>query len=93
MSNVEQLKENYKKSLVEKAETLMTLYEDCKVEEGEQTRSQLHNYLHKLAGSLGMYGFSELSDQSRSIMNDLHNKKLDEIEPELSRLVAFLKQQ
>ena len=93
MSNVEQLKAIYKNSLIEKAETLNTLFKEWQTENNEQTEIELHNYLHKLAGSLGMYGFDQLSDNARKIMNSLHTGSSEEIEPELTKLVAFLKQQ
>lgn len=93
MSSVEQLRINYKNSFGEKAETLHALFKNWQIENNQQTQNHLHHYLHKLVGSLGMYGFDELSKLARTIMNNLPRKQPEMIEQELFKLVAFLKQQ
>lgn len=56
----------YKQSLVEKAEALR----DCWKRHDVQ---QLEGLLHKLTGSAGMYGFTEISAQARDLLNQFED--------------------
>lgn len=67
---IQQLKHRYKNSLGEKLEDLdghlLAVGFDAS---GVHTRlDELHEYLHKLAGSAGMYGYDDIAQSAREAM-------------------------
>ena len=67
---IQQLKHRYKNSLHEKLEELDSHVLAIGLDSGSlQSRLiDLHEYLHKLAGSAGMYGYDDIAQSARESM-------------------------
>jgi len=67
---VQQLKHRYRNSLAEKAAELDSALAAIEFDHPGATATvqQLHEYLHKLAGSAGMYGYDDIASSARSSM-------------------------
>ena len=85
---------NYQLSLNDKAANIEQLYYRLLRSRSTEVRDDLQMYLHRLAGSAGMYGFPEISEQANMIESKLidQSQKIDELAPEIERLVLCLKQ-
>lgn len=63
------LKERYKNSFEEKVQALLGYLADVeRAGASLEHVSEMRNFLHKLAGSSGMYGYSDISAASRNAM-------------------------
>ena len=70
-NKIQQLKDDYKDSLLNKSEYLNSLIVAYS-EQGDQTTSiEIQEFLHKLAGSSGMYGYQNISELARNTMQQL----------------------
>lgn len=89
------LKERYKSSFEEKTQLLSDYL--TAVENGEATLdqvSELGSFLHKLAGSSGMYGYDDISAASREAMlvaNQIENiAYIDELSVSIHEVMNLL---
>ena len=89
------IKARYRQSLSEKAETVLGWR--AKIQAGvllANERSELAEWLHRLAGSSGMYGYAEIATLTRQLMHraeggDVASSFIDE----MKQLADLLKQQ
>jgi len=80
------LKNKYLSSFPAKLEGIKNAYE-------QQDIKQVHDLIHKLAGSSGGYGFDEISLHCKSILLQLHesdNKTTKDIEKAIEHLLTLL---
>ena len=92
---IQALKERYKSSFPEKIAEIT----DClnAVQSSESSTDdvvELRNLLHKISGSSGMYGYSEISTTSRSAMRVAESfdgsSELDELVSAVNELIALI---
>lgn len=95
---VKDLKLKYQRSLDEKADVLADyaaslLNSDGEVEPiSDDLQLEMHDLLHKLAGSTGMYGYSKLSEKCRKAMAFVQEERFDKLHKVLMKLeVKFRK--
>ncbi len=82
---VEQVKLRYKQSLVEKADKLETLWTKYKHQPDE-----LSSFLHQLAGSAGMYGYDDITEQSISLRKNLTVDPIEQHQDQFEKLYQLL---
>ena len=63
---LQQLKEAYRKSLPEKFEAIRQLIKKLRQNVAVETIKELRFYIHKMAGSAGIYGYPNVSDICRT---------------------------
>ncbi len=88
---VRALRSRYKESLPEKA----ALVREWHLQEtsggiSEAGVDELSSWLHKLAGSAGMYEYQEISDFSRSLMQSMPDLSSQELASRLKKLELLL---
>lgn len=89
---VKDLKLKYQRSLDEKADVLASYAALLLNDEGEilsvndELQQELHEQLHKLAGSTGMYGYSKLSQKCRKVMALVQQNKFEKLHENLKKL-------
>lgn len=65
------LKIKYKNSFAEKHATLIALSSAYQKNNTEENHHNLHAFVHNLAGSAGLYGYDNISDNARKTINAL----------------------
>ena len=91
-ANIRALRERYRRRLVGKLTELDQLTEreaHPHQQEGEGGLD-LAQYLHRLAGSSGMYGYQDISTVARAAMRDIEERNRQSLEQHLNRLRALL---
>jgi len=87
------IRARYKDSLVEKADQvaahLNVLAENQ--DEWSEWFDPIHQDLHKLAGSSGMYGYSDISDLAQAAMRDLDARDVNALMQTLHELQDLLR--
>ncbi|NND81481.1 MAG: hypothetical protein HKN50_03555 [Gammaproteobacteria bacterium] len=95
-SQIELLQQRYRTSLIEKSVEIAELriqYESTDDDESAALASQtLGDFLHKLAGSAGMYGYTEIAISARNIMMTLQNDDSGQLSAQLDQLIAMCEQ-
>ncbi|RBP49258.1 Hpt domain-containing protein [Arenicella xantha] len=88
------LKQRYKASLPEKIEELVLHIAALNAEggNGRESLQELHGFLHRLAGSTGMYGYDDLSALCQSGIKFIQQEDLNNLAAELQRLREMLEQ-
>ena len=66
-------------SMIDKRQALQQCYAQLKQDDGDI--EDFYTALHKLSGSAGMYGFTEISVNARVIMNTLRETSSDGFSP------------
>lgn len=94
---IEEIQLRYKRSLIEKAQSFeQQLSKIVKTQHDPQKNEQnirdVHGMLHKLAGSAGMYGYTEISDDSRSALDVCNTKDIDDLKIRLQRICDLLRE-
>lgn len=88
---VQALKERYRASFGEKVDVLKTLLLQVNQNEGvEGVLRDGHETLHKLAGSLGMYGYDEIALICRDAMAHAKQSEIEPLNTCLERLIELL---
>lgn len=87
---VKALKERYKQSFVDKIELLNSQL--LSLNQGADNLLVIHENLHKLAGSSGMYGYSDISDLCRQTMESVTAQKPCDVADGLSCIIRRLEQ-
>ena len=81
------IKNKYIATFAEKQKDLQTAWDNKDV-------AQLHDLMHKIAGSSGAYGFQELSDQVRNSMEaiaDDSDVNSDRVKKSVLQIISTLK--
>ena len=98
-SKIQKLKDDYKRNLLEKSaiisELLLMISADAPNSDAgisDVNLNEIHQYLHKLAGSSGMYGYPEIAQLSRSAMQSSDRKAIQLLVEQLSELRDLLRQ-
>ncbi len=87
---VQALKERYKESFQEKLTVVQSMLDDMgRMEDFTSIREELH----KLAGSSGMYGYSDISGACRSAIECIDDDHESGLAMFLSHLIGLLEQQ
>jgi len=88
-----QIKERYRLSLTDKAQSFKSKLDLLSKPEQdiEQTVYELKDMLHKLAGSAGMYGYSQISQDARSALDSCNQDDVDDLKVRLKRLQSLLR--
>jgi HPt (histidine-containing phosphotransfer) domain-containing protein len=96
---IQKLRDDYKNSLLDKSVIISDLLlmistdaSDSGASVSDKTLIELHQYLHKLAGSSGMYGYSEIAQLSRAAMQSSKRKATQLLTDQLGELRDLLKQ-
>jgi HPt (histidine-containing phosphotransfer) domain-containing protein len=96
---IQKLKDAYKSSLLDKSaivsELLLKISADASNSDAgisDENLVEIHQYLHKLAGSSGMYGYSEIAQLSRAAMQSSKCKAIRLLVEQLSELRDLLRQ-
>ena len=94
---VQQLKSRYKASLPEKSEQIAELQSSLQREQpsSQQTLEEIHEFLHKLAGSAGMYDYDDIAGLARATMQFVITKPVEpagiqQVDDELSKIRAVM---
>lgn len=87
---VKALKERYKQSFMDKIELLNSQL--VNLNQGVDNLVEIHENLHKLAGSSGMYGYSDVSDLCRQTMGSCAGQNPGDVADGLSALIRLLEQ-
>lgn len=96
---VRALKERYQQSLAEKSQTLGELIDrlasnkhqgmaDIEAGDGDS----IADYLHRLAGSAGMYGYDDIAQLARTAIADQRQGETDYLATNLAELRSLLDQ-
>lgn len=99
---IEEIQSRYKRSLIEKAESFeQQLSSIIEAQEAQGTQIEpkkiekiikdTHDMLHKLAGSAGMYGYTEISDDSRTAMGACNLSDVEDLKVRLKRICDLLR--
>lgn len=91
-SRVTQLKQKYRQSLTEKHQTLLSFFADGHTIHS-QSYQDMYAYLHRFAGSAGMYGFDNLTEQARLVMNSIKLNSAEQIVKEAQALSQMLREE
>lgn len=88
-----QLRRKYQRSLSDKLAELNQLWPpgESRPEGVLGNGSEFFMYVHRLAGSSGMYGYENLSSTSRQVLNQLERHQVDELPVTVSKLRGLLK--
>jgi len=90
---IQELKYRYKLSLDDKANMIDDYFRN--VVESKSLDShmleELNGFLHKLAGSSGMYGYEDIASLSRESMNSIQECRKEDVEKNLVNLRNLLK--
>ena len=87
------LKTQYRASFPEKLALFNSLLAKVVESSGSQeSRSDLHEYLHKLAGSSGMYGYENISALCRRLMDEVGSAHIGQLASELESLKHLLRE-
>ena len=89
---VQAIRARYKASLPDKA-ALFSSYLQRLLAQSPLTHSDyddLHGELHKLAGSSGMYGYSDISELARGTMSLIADRQYDRLTEQLGQLRDLL---
>lgn len=91
---IQAIRSRYKHSLSEKSEQISQyLNSIMDVEDfSDQIFTDLHEHLHKLAGSSGMYGYDDVASHSRQAMQQIVNNDEAGLTSNLLALRNLLKQ-
>lgn len=91
---INELRMRYKRSLAEKAEMLETLSAKIPTQMpvSEEMQSEIHEFLHKLAGSSGMYGYQDIAELSRAALTELEKQQLPALTEQLVQIRNLLQQ-
>jgi HPt (histidine-containing phosphotransfer) domain-containing protein len=94
---VQQLKARYKASLPEKSAQIAELQRSLLGENAilQQSLQDIHEYLHKLAGSAGMYDYADIAVLARAAMQLLivqaaETTDINHVDAELSKIRSLL---
>lgn len=89
-----QLRRKYQRSLGDKLAQLDQLWPrgESRPESVLGNDSDFFMFVHRLAGSSGMYGYENLSSTSRQVLNQLEQHQVDELPVTVSKLRGLLKQ-
>lgn len=92
-NEIQTLRDRYKESLYEKSNTINEhLHLLLDNDESLNIVGPLRDDLHKLAGSLGMYGYSGLAKIARQAMNIIDEGDVGSLEHELLNLRNLLRE-
>lgn len=93
------LRQRYRQSLTDKSNDLSEfLNQLSKAEQqsswqlGDEAAHDLGEYLHKLAGSAGMYGYADIAQLARSAMDDNRQSNTVALFERLNELRSLLEQ-
>ena len=91
---IEELRLRYKRSLADKAEALALLSTRLAEQDhvSEEMQAEIHEYLHKLAGSSGMYGYTDIAGMCRRTLTELENQQITALPGQLERIRNLLQQ-
>ena len=94
---IQQLKTRYRTSLPEKSAQIAKLQIVLLDGQAElpQVLQELHEYLHKLAGSAGMYGYDDIAVLARTtmaliVMQPAATTEIHQVDAELSKIRSLL---
>jgi chemotaxis protein histidine kinase CheA len=89
---VRALRQRYKTSLLAKADSIKEQVHEIAVSEHANTQllNALHADLHKLAGSSGMYGYTDIAELTRAAMQDIAEQSNSELLKHLRKLTDLL---
>ncbi len=87
---VRAIRARYQQSFSDKASELGALQSALLEGRGENPESELNEYLHKLAGSSGMYGYSDLSQVCREAMAAIESGNDTNLARSLEQVQALL---
>ena len=91
---VQQLKLRYRASFRDKAAELQRFASELSAISKRQAEhlAEARAFLHKLAGSAGMYGYQNIADLARGAMHDIDNGLNPQLIEKITRLCSLLKQ-
>ncbi|MFT4629365.1 MAG: HPt (histidine-containing phosphotransfer) domain-containing protein [Arenicella sp.] len=96
---IQKLRDAYKSSLLDKStvitELLLMISADASDSDtgiSDENLIEIHQYLHKLAGSSGMYGYPEIAQLSRAAIKSSERKAIQLLVEQLSELRDLLRQ-
>ena len=98
---IQELKDRYKSSFVEKSvaisELLLTISTGVSnpikgAGGSDKACIEIHEYLHKLAGSSGMYGYQDIAQLSRAAMDSSQQNDTQLLVEQLNKLRDLLEQ-
>jgi HPt (histidine-containing phosphotransfer) domain-containing protein len=96
---IQKLRDAYKSSLLDKStvitELLLMISADAPDSDtgiSDENLIEIHQYLHKLAGSSGMYGYPEIAQLSRAAIKSSERKAIQLLVEQLSELRDLLRQ-
>ena len=93
-AQVQQLRERYISSMPEKA-TMITEHIHVLLDQdspNQETYDLIREDAHKLAGSLGMYGYNDIASVARNIMSIIDQGDAEQLQLELLNLRNLLRQ-
>ncbi len=77
------IRARYQKSFAEKLQQLKVLEANYQKSQKQDALDELKEYLHKLAGSSGMYGYDDLSHACRAAMAAIDEGMLQTLDQQL----------
>ncbi len=89
---IQELRERYKGSMPEKA-NMLTKHLHALLDHAEppqEVYDVIKDDVHKLAGSLGMYGYADLAKVARDAMSTINEQDADRLQHELLNLRNLL---
>ena len=91
---INELRLRYQRSLAEKAESISKLLVQVREQalEKDDLQVAVHEYLHKLAGSSGMYGYQDIADLCRKTLEELETNELAGLAERLVQIRNLLQQ-
>lgn len=93
-TQIQQLRERYISSMPEKA-TMITNHIHVLLDQdtpSQETYDIIREDAHKLAGSLGMYGYNDIASVARKIMSIIDQSDAENLQLELLNLRNLLRQ-
>lgn len=91
---IKAIQQRYRASLAEKAEMLSSHLARVNAKDVvlASAYTDLHEDLHKLAGSSGMYGYDDIALAARDLMANIHQQEFSHVVTKLVALRGLLQQ-
>jgi HPt (histidine-containing phosphotransfer) domain-containing protein len=92
-AEIEAVRQRYQASLMDKALTVSNCLTALESDQGcchQAGVQQTQEFLHKLAGSSGMYGYQDISELARTAMRDIEQNDQNNLHKRLSQLRELL---
>ena len=92
IESINEIKARYKSSFVDKKKIIDEFLSELDRSSGSATilYQKIHSDLHKLAGSLGMYGYDDMAVNARMGMEFADNEDKQSLEGSLKKLSVML---